>query len=218
MSQHRQIEITCPKCRHTQSFTIWESLNATIDPGKKTELLRGELTQFTCSRCRASSEVAYPMLYHSMDRRFMVYCGAEGTVPDLSALPFGKLLKNYRLRVVPTRMALVEKIQLFDADIDDLAMELFKISMRAQMNEGAAEEMYFNSSGKSNTGQPALHFVLLAGQAWETITVARESYDEFATGVALLLGQEPAPPGEWLRINREYAAQLVRKYLPGATA
>jgi CpXC protein len=214
MSSPKTTTITCPKCKNQQSFTMWESLNSNLDPDKKKQLLSGALTRFACTRCQASCDVAYPMLYHDMEHRLMVYYTARTKDPQMGGLPFGAMLQGYTLRLVTERHELLEKILLLDARLNDRAMELFKVSVRSQMEEAEAGELVFAGLGQTPQRQALVNFNNYAKQGVNPVSVARESYDDFAQGVAELLENEPLPAGKWSHVNREYAENLIRKYMP----
>jgi len=72
MSLNEEIEIKCPKCEEKQQTTIWESLNADIDPEAKEELFKGQINVFWCQKCQFKSFLPVSLLYHDMTRKFMV--------------------------------------------------------------------------------------------------------------------------------------------------
>jgi hypothetical protein len=215
MSSCNNIQITCPKCGRKQEFTTWNSLNVSLNPEKKKLLLSGELTRLICDRCHASTEVMYPMLYHDMDRNLMVYFADGKDTGAISILPLGALMKGYQFRITASRNELLEKVWIADANFDDRAMELFKLSLRGQMENTGGGELLFCGTSQNADGQDLLSFVWLTAQGSENIAVERGSYIEFAEGVAEVLKQEPALSGEWHRIDQKYAKSLLNKYLAG---
>lgn len=46
MSQRHSTTVTCPKCRHTQEFPIWSSLNVSLDPEDGGQEIRVPLTTY----------------------------------------------------------------------------------------------------------------------------------------------------------------------------
>jgi hypothetical protein len=62
----------CPKCGHPQEFTLWQSLNVTLNPELKERLFHGQINVFTCDSCNFASFIDYPLLYHDMDRTFCI--------------------------------------------------------------------------------------------------------------------------------------------------
>lgn len=65
-------EIECPKCGAKQTETVWESINATINPDLKEKLIQGQINVFHCQKCREEAFVSIPLLYHDMTRKFCV--------------------------------------------------------------------------------------------------------------------------------------------------
>jgi len=215
MSSCHNVEINCSKCGHKQEFTTWDSLNVSLNPEKKELLLSGELTRLICDRCHASSEVMYPMLYHDMGKNLMVYYPAGKDPGGISILPLGAMMKGYQFRITASRNELLEKVWIADANFDDRAVEIFKLTMVSQMGYPGDGELLFCGTGQNADGQDLLSFVWLTAQGSENIAVARESYIEFAEGVAVVLEQEPPLLGEWHRIDQQYAISLMKKYGTG---
>jgi len=214
MSRPDATTVTCPHCGQAQDFVAWNSLNATLDPERKAELLSGELTRLRCTHCRASCDVVHPLLYHDMKRRLMVHFLAGEAAPELSGLPLGAMLKDYRLRWVDSRHELIEKILLADANLDDQMMELFKVVVRVQMESDPGGELYFEEFGQDADGQDIVKFVQVTPRQACQVTTARQFFEKFAGGVGAVLQRETLAAGHWHRVNRAYAEALMKKYVP----
>lgn len=72
MSLERQQELTCPKCGHQQSATIWDSLNADVSPEARQALFAGKINTFECASCAVRLLIPVPLMYHDMTRQFVV--------------------------------------------------------------------------------------------------------------------------------------------------
>jgi hypothetical protein len=72
MAQIVTVEMECPRCHHTQEVEYWRSLNVTVDPERKEELLSGEINVFLCAECSFRSFLAAHFLYTDMDEKFSV--------------------------------------------------------------------------------------------------------------------------------------------------
>ena len=212
MSSCNTTRITCPKCQNQQDFTIWNSVNVDLDSTLKDRLLSGKLTRFTCDKCSQSTEITYPLLYHDMTRKLMVNFVTNKETTDLSASPFGAMLKGYQLRIVTSRNQLLEKIWIAEAGLDDRAMELFKISLFAQIEAAANDELLFAGEDRNANGTHLAKFALVTPGGVEPITIHIESYTDFADSITEMLEMEPAKFGEWLHINRDYSLALMKKY------
>lgn len=208
MSMPETATVTCRQCRHQEAFVIWKSLNVSLNPEKKAELLSGALTRFTCPRCQCSSTVIYPMLYHDMEKRYMVWVYDSPVQPDVPALPPGV---NYRLRIVGKLNDLFEKIRLFDTDTDDRVMELFKLYLREKMPPGH-KELYFADFGRNPAGDEVLAFNFPLDRGNQHLAVHRTSFNQFAISIAPNLEDRPAPGNQWLRIGRAFAETIAEKF------
>jgi hypothetical protein len=84
MSMPLRSTFACHQCGNMQPFTYWQSLNASLDPAAKAELLNGSLTRFACLRCHWTCNVGYPMLYHDMEQGLLIQ---KMDVPSLPPFP-----------------------------------------------------------------------------------------------------------------------------------
>ena len=73
MSLNSTQKIYCPKCSNCQEFEIWESVNVTLDPKLKEKVLNRNLMTFECDKCGYKAEGVYPLLYHDMDKKLIIY-------------------------------------------------------------------------------------------------------------------------------------------------
>ena len=123
----RTIDFTCNGCEATQSFTVWESLNVSLNPEEKIHLLNGNLTTFTCKKCGWSCNVSYPLLYHDMEKHLMVWLWLDAGEPETITLPIVEKVNDYIFRLVSTKHELVEKICIVEFGLDDRVIELLKL-------------------------------------------------------------------------------------------
>jgi len=139
MSRSIRKEIRCPRCGHEQEFVMWQSVNVSLDPNLKEQILSGNLVQFCCEQCEHTTHVAHPLLYHDMDLHFMVYFFPADDEPEEEteeSSPFEKsAMEGYQFRSVASYAELLEKIRLADAGIDDRMFECFKCLLREQWSD-----------------------------------------------------------------------------------
>ena len=138
------------------------------------------------------------MLYHDMQRRLMIWMIPDGGEPDGPAIN-AKSGANagYTARVVGSANELLEKIMIFDAQFDDLALEMVKIVIATQLEA---------------TGQPKdarIHF-------------AQRAERQCRRGAARLRGRHAdrhahaALPREPLYSNMQKAAEELASRSPAA--
>jgi len=211
MSKPQTTRITCQHCGASHDFTIWNSLNVTLDREEKESLLNGTLTRFTCPDCQWSTEVVYPLLYHDMEQRVMVYLwpGEESLEMDLSGFPFMDGFVEYRFRHVVTRNELLEKIHLFDAGLDDRVVEVLKATVRAKSADSLPPdaEIYFDGMEGAGAEQRQRFAVLYSGEVY-SMEIPGGQYKGFANWLAPRLDTE-TPANRWQRVDLEYAKALV---------
>ena len=51
MSRNHIEKVTCPGCGKEADFTVWDSVNTTLEPDLKEKVLTGDLFKFTCPEC-----------------------------------------------------------------------------------------------------------------------------------------------------------------------
>ncbi|HPG01033.1 MAG TPA: CpXC domain-containing protein [Kiritimatiellia bacterium] len=138
MSQQKTYPIHCPKCRHEQAVPLYESINVKTSPELKTLLMANQINVVECSQCHASFRVEKPLLYHDPVRRLMIYLipmsedmleegerqFAESLTRLTGILPEGVNAPDVCL--VFSRTEMVERIFLFDADLNERIIEYIK--------------------------------------------------------------------------------------------
>lgn len=149
MSILKQQSIVCPKCGERSDVDMWESVNVTIDPEMYEKVRDGSIFAYECPNCGFKSRFVYTMLYHDMEKKQMIFLCTDENAQKSAAEEFDgmksgrqlKLIKEktgidapenadnmneYTLRIVPTYDKLREKLFIFDAGLDDRAMEFYK--------------------------------------------------------------------------------------------
>ncbi len=133
MSLRRQENVTCPHCGEQQVFTVWDSINVSVDPEAKRQLLRDELMTLHCRRCGRDTHVAYDCLYHDMDRSLLIWLkhpdenGNARVPPAAEAISALWWDEGYTRRLVTSSHELIEKVLVFDAGLSDYFVELVKL-------------------------------------------------------------------------------------------
>ena len=168
MSISRDEIITCPKCGNQAPFMIWRSVKTMIDPEMKAAVRDGSAFLFTCPKCGNQAVIDYGFLYHQMEDRIMIFYAetdedAEGFMSSFRKDKFpvemqdilGDFLNdNYLVRIVRSRYELREKLEIFDAGLDDRIIEIFKIFLYIKFLErgskGEKIEMYFEHDDQRN--------------------------------------------------------------------
>lgn len=143
MSLNTQQSIKCPACGLLQDMTVWDSITVKDSPDLKKDLLGGKINIFKCSSCSHSGLVPTPMLYHDEEKKLMISfspCNDENLKARLheniceTSKMSGELetYEEYNLRFVSEYNSLLEKILIFDANLNDKAIEVIKLLILSQ--------------------------------------------------------------------------------------
>lgn len=97
MTMTHPIEVNCPKCGTAQQVEIYDTINATLDPSLRERLFKAEINFLVCQECEARNFIPTPLLYHDMDRAFVVQYYPEKVLD--SAEFFGHFTRDGKLRL-----------------------------------------------------------------------------------------------------------------------
>ena len=157
MSRHETVKITCPQCKKESDFRIWSSINTQLDPELKSAVRDQSVFLFECPECGKKNSINYGFLYHQMEDNIMIhYANTEENVQECLELyrnEDNEMMKEmfdagYLIRVVRSREALLEKLAIFDAGLDDRIIEIIKLLYLVQLEErDDVEGVYFVNVG-----------------------------------------------------------------------
>jgi hypothetical protein len=167
MSKSTVTAFVCPKCNRSSNFTIWQSVNVTLNPDLKDKLLTGELLLFICPFCKFSQKVGYSILYHDQKKEYMIWYlpanhKSQMQYDNRELRQVAKMMPNYTLRLVPSFDQLVEKIIIFEYGFDDRAMEILKHdywSVALKKTGGNLEKLSFNCAHNIDNEAPNIEFI-----------------------------------------------------------
>lgn len=150
-------KIKCPVCGTEQEVTVWESVNVSEAPDLKADILSRKVNIFECHECSAMALVPAMLLYTDEQKKLMIYFAPCG---DEKKKVYSELVKNtkdeiksldkYKLRFVTEYNDLMEKILIYDNELDDKTIEFLKMLILMQEPEkaGSRKAMY----GKTENG------------------------------------------------------------------
>ena len=138
LSMH-EYAVACPECGSRGRFFTPESVNATLSPQQRAGVLDRTLFVWECPECGTPLVVDAPFLYHDMRRRFLIrYCPQDADEAEFSdAVERAGIFEGsgYTLRAVESYEELIEKIVIFEHDLDDRVVELCKFALLEELRE-----------------------------------------------------------------------------------
>lgn len=130
--------VTCNQCNEVMEYDVFDSVNVTLNPILKDKMINDELFVLTCPKCGKMFYLSYPFTYNDMDVHYMIrYTNNENvdkqkeefntfvdTINNSLKSNFKEL--SYKYRIVNEYERLKEKVRIFDRDLDDRIIELYK--------------------------------------------------------------------------------------------
>lgn len=144
MSNSEDIKYICPYCHKEFDLTIYHSIHAQQDPDLRERCMSADIFRHSCPHCHTDFMIQNPLLYEDKEHKFVIWVSSNDVGTDLSELAKPLLEKGYKLRRCATIKEFVEKIQIFEDGVDDVAVELAKYDSFIDFldsRKGKAEEV-----------------------------------------------------------------------------
>ena len=201
MSVTGTVHVVCPACEREHDVTLVQSIHAEKDADAKRRLLAGELNVLACE-CGKRTQLAANVVFHDPAKRayLRVVPGYGEESLAEAALQFGAAGVTGVARLVPTLNALVEKVKILDAGLEDWAIELAKVVLLATIGDLDRVLLFDRLEGT------ALRWVLFdeAGAAPQGMASPIAAYDH-------IIASRSAPTG--YQIDRAWAVEAARSLL-----
>ena len=213
--------VTCPACGKQREGELVQSINTQTNPKDRQRLLDGELNVLACS-CGKRTQLAANLLFHDPDAHY--YCqvvpGGDRAMEEAAAA-FAASGVSGTLRLVPTQNALVEKVKLLEAGLEDWAVEMAKVLLLASISPvgagppgsmigGELDRVLLFEAIDREAG--TLRWVIFDedGRAPESVTSPLAAYEKLATRA------QSKPAVTELRIDRAWAVEAVKRMVADA--
>ena len=143
--------IVCQKCGKVFDVDTVPAVNTEREPDLKRKVLSGELFLRECPHCGARTLARFPLLYHDPAEKVMVWLsdGSVDTEARMQAAVSEDALAGYTGRIVDTPGQMIEKVKIFDAGLDDLALEMAKFVTRQELGKDV-DLLFFGLDGADN--------------------------------------------------------------------
>lgn len=131
-------EVGCPHCGAAVKTGMWPAISARDNPELRERILDETLFDWKCPECGYAAQLMYPCLYHDPDRRFMVYVEPNGCCKESETADAEEKfpqLAGVKKRMVTTLAGLKEKVLIFEAGLDDTAVELVKFALAGVLEQ-----------------------------------------------------------------------------------
>lgn len=194
--------VRCPACGKDQDCALIQTVDTAENPADKAKLLAGELNVLACS-CGKRTQLAANVLYSDKPRGYFcqVVPGGEKAMDEAAAAFAASGVSGTR-RLVPSQNALVEKVKILDAGLQDWAIEMMKVLLLASIGELERVLLF------AEADDDVIRWVMFNedGEA-ERVSSPRAQYTKLA---------ERAAPTKELRIDRAWALEAVKAMVANA--
>ena len=148
--------VTCPACGREHDVPLVQSINTTDDPDAKQKLLAGEFDVLDCE-CGKRTQLIAELLY--VDPIANLYLQVAPTPEAMSKgeAAFAAAGATGTQRLVPSINALVEKIKIADAGLEDWVLEMVKVLLLASMADPDLNRILLFDHSEADV----MHWVLL---------------------------------------------------------
>jgi hypothetical protein len=148
MSISRTINISCPTCGTQQDVQLYDAINVETDPQLKDALMHNQLNRVNCVDCDASFRVDMPLLYNDPGNKILIHWVPEGNDVTREQIleDFDRSMEEMnemvpadidlpRVRLVLSRVELVELIFIIEAGLNQRVVEYVKYSIHTRNME-----------------------------------------------------------------------------------
>ena len=132
MTTQTSKDVSCPHCGAVVKTQMATGINAGENPDLRASVLDETLFDWECPDCGYQAQLVYPCLYHDKVKNFMIYVVPNGCDCALESVDVSESfpqLSGVTKRVVTSLIGLKEKILIFEAGLNDDAVELVKLAL-----------------------------------------------------------------------------------------
>jgi len=148
MNKRKIFNIKCPSCGTQQNVELYEAVDVAVEPELKQVLLENRLNRVVCTDCDANFRVDMPLLYNDPGNEILIHWVPEtGDVTREQILgDFDRSMEEMNemvppdidlpsVRLVLTRVELVELIFMIEAGMNQRVVEYVKYSIHTRNME-----------------------------------------------------------------------------------
>lgn len=208
MSKPREFEIVCDKCKHTENFHAWDSINVDLDPKMKDKVLSEEIFHWICPQCGERYYVPFSFLYHDMKHATMIQFIPNHSIEQEEEVDVPFNIGEYRYRNVYDINELKEKIFILDAELDDRVVEFVKFICLPQIqdkNKDVKDILFAHNKG----GKLWFVQILENEDAGQLIGIDLGLYEKLKDQLTSLGAMEPS--NKFININANWIIKLLNE-------
>ena len=194
------VHVRCPACAHEADVAITQSINTREKPELKERLLAGDFNVLVCAQCGQRTPLETNLSFYDPDREY--FCVATPGDDALGESALRAMGNVGTRRLVPSKNALVEKVKILEAGLDDRVIEVLKVLLLASRELDLNSVLLFERVDREAA---TLTWLLLDDE--QVLTSPLAAYDKLAATLK---------PSQDLRIDRAWAVEAAREMMTSA--
>lgn len=203
--------VGCPSCGALEEAVAYPSVTIPTDRSLRDAILEETLFLWQCSACGYEVSLSYPCLYQDAIRKFLLYVQPEDAPDDLlPQLPLAGL-EHLRKRCVSDVEELKEKLLIFEADLNDYAIELVKTALTqvvaAKWGITPQKSFFCGINREKNT----LEYVFYLNEEEQPVyqTIKTDAYTASLEIISNIITNEP---NTYLRVDSATAQTILQTH------
>ncbi|HEX3017274.1 MAG TPA: CpXC domain-containing protein [Caproicibacter sp.] len=214
MSTQMSKDVGCPHCGAAVRTQMWPGICAQENPELRTRVLDETIFDWKCPECGYSAQFVYPCLYHDKDRKFMIYVVPNGSGREFQPVDVSEKfpqLAGVKKRVVSSPAELKEKILIFEAGLDDYAVELVKYALAGVLDEKYGKKTMQGYFCYANEGENRIGFSFFP-EGGSTPVLRKTSMDAYQKSLEIAKSRERPEGNSFVPVDSLTARDMLEEY------
>ena len=206
MSTEISKDIICPQCGESQKYRLFASINAKENPELKRRVLDETLFDWRCKRCNYFAAMAYSFLYTDPDAGYIICVtpAGEGSVTEPT-----QEIQDFTKRSVRNLAELKEKILIFDAGFDDVAVELVKNALCTIIRKTYQVDRVHGYFSRVNNGE--MEFAIFLPRKYEPVYHSTK-LEVYRQSQEVLRSLDFVDPQGFAKVDSRLARKILEEY------
>ena len=206
MSTEISKDIICPQCGESQKYRLFASINAKENPELRRRVLDETLFDWRCTRCNYFAAMAYSFLYTDPDAGYIICVtpAGEGSVTEPT-----QEIQDFTKRSVRNLAELKEKILIFDAGFDDMAVELVKNALCTIIRKTYQVDRVHGYFSRVNNGE--MEFAIFLPRKYEPVYHSTK-LEVYRQSQEVLRSLDFVDPQGFAKVDSRLARKILEEY------
>jgi len=173
----------CLTCGKELEVKLWNSINISLSPELKEQVKNFSIFKVKCERCDKTINLEYKCLYHDMDKKLIIFSVQDSNLDECIQAVKMFAQNGYTIRFVSTNKALSEKVNIFEANLKDTAIEFYKGQIANELGDmNLVGYTYFNGISKNDKGQEMINYIVCLNKP-KYVALPKTDFDQISNAL-----------------------------------